>query len=96
MSEKLDFPREEVEWYPRIDYDKCISCGSCLDFCPHDVYAIEEEKVVVKNPYNCVVGCQGCQKVCEQEAISFPSRDWLKQRLRELREKYSKASQAQA
>jgi len=55
-----------------------------------------EIKVVVKNPYNCVIGCQGCQKVCEQDAISFPSRDWLKQRLRELREKYTKPSQAQA
>jgi len=25
-------------WYPVIDYEKCISCFSCVEFYPHDVY----------------------------------------------------------
>ena len=22
--------REEIEWYPTIDYDKCVGCGMCF------------------------------------------------------------------
>ena len=25
-------------WYPIIDEEKCLRCGTCVDFCPHDVY----------------------------------------------------------
>lgn len=27
-----------VNWYPVIDYDKCIGCMACSDMCRHGVY----------------------------------------------------------
>ena len=49
-------PRKEIEWYPKIDYDLCTSCGVCHQFCPNHVFENEGEKVVVARPYDCLVG----------------------------------------
>jgi len=46
------------------------------------------DKAVVVRPYDCLVGCESCRPRCPVGAISFPSRQELKQMLRELREKY--------
>ncbi len=74
-----DTPREEIPWYPEIDYDKCTSCGTCVDFCSHDTYDWDGEgRPVVANPYNCVVGCSGCRTQCPVEAIGFPPLSILK------------------
>lgn len=60
-------------WYPIIDYDKCIGCLACVNFCMHDVFAVENDKPVVVHPENCIEFCRGCQKgACDSGAISFP------------------------
>lgn len=59
-------------WYPVIDYEKCTSCLSCMEFCPHDVFKEENGKVIVSNPDNCVEFCRGCQKgACASDAITY-------------------------
>jgi NAD-dependent dihydropyrimidine dehydrogenase PreA subunit len=75
MSEKWNgIPREGISWYPTIDFEKCLSCGECVDFCSHHTYEKDATtgRPVVKSPYNCVVGCSGCKPECPAEAISFP------------------------
>ena len=80
---RLRVPREEIAWFPVIDTDLCNSCSSCYDFCPKDVFAsaaVEEglrrrPKMTVANPYNCIVLCSACRKVCAAEAISFPPKE---------------------
>ena len=59
------------DWFPIIDYDKCISCMTCVNFCPHGVYIEKEGKPFVKNKENCVDMCQGCKKICPKKAIQF-------------------------
>lgn len=87
MAERgyMGIPREKIPWFPTIDEEKCINCGSCLDFCSNNV--LEESEITMKviNPYNCVVGCSSCMKVCDYEAITFPSKDELIKWLYELR-----------
>lgn len=62
------------EWYPIIDYEKCTGCLACFEFCPHDVFVVENGKPKVVNPENCVLFCRGCQKgACEYDAILFPA-----------------------
>lgn len=81
MSEKklcddyLGIPRKEIPWYPSIDYKKCDNCKTCIKFCKLGVYEFEPKtnKTNVKNPYNCVVSCNGCEDKCPNSAISFPS-----------------------
>ncbi|WP_297069892.1 ferredoxin family protein [Thermococcus sp.] len=67
--------RKEIPWYPRIDYDRCIGCGICLMTCGgRTVYEWDFERMrpVVARPYNCLVGCDTCAKMCPRDAIIFP------------------------
>jgi len=85
-TDYMGIPREKIPWFPVIDPDKCTNCGSCLDFCSNNVFEAGDEATVVVNPYNCVVGCAACRKVCDSDAITFPSNDKLIGWLTELRE----------
>lgn len=59
-------------WYPVLDYEKCVDCGKCHDFCLFGVYAIEDGKVKVAQPQNCKNNCPACSRVCPAEAVIFP------------------------
>lgn len=80
MSEETyeGIPRSKIPWYPMIDYEKCVSCGKCVDYCTLGVLEFEEKEgkkmSVVKNPNNCVVFCTGCEEICPASAITHPSK----------------------
>ena len=82
----MGIPREKIPWCPRVDADKCIGCGECLETCPNNVFVMNEQtgKVEVANPDNCVVLCDKCAGFCPQEAISFPDKEATKQLLEKL------------
>ncbi|MEM2099309.1 MAG: ferredoxin family protein [Candidatus Bathyarchaeia archaeon] len=84
-------PRKEIPWYPSINYEKCVSCGKCVDYCKLGVYDFEEregrKKPVVKNPYNCVVLCTGCDPICPVGAITHPSKTETRKLIRQLKKK---------
>ena len=92
MTEEMykGIPRNKIPWYPTIDYEKCINCGKCVDYCTLGAYEFEEKdgkkRPVVKNPYNCVVLCTGCESQCPAGAITHPS----KQETRKIIEKLQK------
>lgn len=71
--------RENIHWFPTIDYNKCSRCMACMNKCTHGVYAKDDDNPKVVNKTACVVGCTGCQKVCPENAISHPSKEYLKQ-----------------
>lgn len=80
MSEStfMGVERDKIDWSPRIDYSKCNDCMECVEFCPHDVFEVreeEEQKLIVKNPNNCVVFCRACSKACGLDAIDFPNKN---------------------
>ncbi len=84
-------PRSKIPWHPTIDYEKCISCGKCVDYCKLGAYEFEEKQgrkvSVVKNPNNCVVFCTGCEEICPVDAIKFPSKKETREIIRKLRKK---------
>ena len=91
MSEEIwhGIPRSQIPWYPTTDYEKCITCGKCVDFCHMGVFAMEEKNgkkiTSVKNPYGCVVTCTGCDPVCPTGAIKHPSKKEFREKLNDLR-----------
>lgn len=88
MSEStfMGVPREKIDWSPRIDYDKCNDCMECVEFCPHNVFEIsEDKKLLVKNPENCVVFCRACSKTCGPDAIDFPNKNETTARIKAIR-----------
>jgi NAD-dependent dihydropyrimidine dehydrogenase PreA subunit len=82
----LGIPRRLLQWQPTIDTERCIGCGDCRDFCPNDVYALDEatNKMTVAQPLRCVVLCDKCATTCPQEAISFPDKAQFKEVVKEL------------
>jgi NAD-dependent dihydropyrimidine dehydrogenase PreA subunit len=84
-------PREKIPWYPTIDTDVCTGDQECINFCKNNVFEWDEENghPIVKNPFNCVVGCSACAKVCPVEAITFPTMQELRETVRQLREETS-------
>jgi len=89
-------PREKITWFPTIDYDACLGDRLCYDFCHNDVFVWDEEnqRPIVQNRLNCVVGCDSCAQLCPSEAIKFPSKEELRATLRRLREEAKKNEEA--
>jgi NAD-dependent dihydropyrimidine dehydrogenase PreA subunit len=86
-------PRSKIPWYPTIDYEKCINCGKCVEYCTLGTYTFEERngkrQPVVENPNNCVVLCKGCDSICPAEAIKHPLKTRTQEIIKELRKTYS-------
>lgn len=68
----VEYPRENVDWYPALDPEKCVQCGMCMN-CGRGVYAWEADGPRVANPYQCIVGCSTCGNLCLGRALSFPN-----------------------
>ncbi len=70
-------PRNKISWHPIIDYQKCVSCGKCVDFCHSNAFGVKEEKgkkrAIIRDIDACVVFCRGCEDICPAGAISHPS-----------------------
>ena len=67
-------------WFPTIFLDKCDCCNGtykCVNFCPHKVLEIREDKVAVVNPLGCIYACTSCANLCPKDAIIFPSRSTI-------------------
>lgn len=83
-------PRNKIPWDPKIDYNKCSTCGKCVDFCHTKTFKFEEvegKKRTVVNPNHCVVFCKGCESVCPAGAISHPSEEVTQKIIDELKPK---------
>lgn len=57
---------EDIE----VDKDKCISCGSCVKFCPTNAITVNEGEIAVIDIDACV-GCGACENICEEDAIKL-------------------------
>ncbi|MEJ2241850.1 MAG: 4Fe-4S binding protein [Candidatus Bathyarchaeota archaeon] len=44
--------RDKIPWNPSIDYEKCISCGTCVEYCKLGVYDTNENQkpIETRNP----------------------------------------------
>ncbi len=95
---KLKVPREKIPWFPVIDYDACIHDQECVNFCKNNVFGWNEALAVpeVARPYNCVVGCDACAKICPAEAIRFPPMEEFKVTLRKLIAEAAREAEAAA
>ncbi|MCE1273859.1 MAG: 4Fe-4S dicluster domain-containing protein [Chlorobiaceae bacterium] len=79
---RLLAPREEIAWFPSIDAAACNGCEACADMCRPGVFklgapetdaaVVRKPKMLVANPFNCLVLCARCEPVCPSGAITLP------------------------
>ncbi len=50
----------------------CKGCSICVEFCPKDVLALEENKISIKDKESCIL-CNMCGQMCPDFAISVES-----------------------
>ncbi len=56
----------------KLDVDKCIGCGMCIDVCPHGVLALIDDKCMIIERDACIE-CGACAGNCPVDAISVES-----------------------
>ncbi len=54
----------------KVDAEKCVGDGECVDVCPVEVYELQDGKAVPVNMEECL-GCESCVEVCESDAITI-------------------------
>jgi electron transfer flavoprotein alpha subunit len=55
----------------KIDNDKCIGCGACIDVCPFGALTLVDDLAVVNDK---CTACGACLDVCPVNALSLPDR----------------------
>jgi ferredoxin len=70
MLKTYDRPADHVHsaFQARIDPDRCISCGTCLERC--QIEALMEDDSMQVDPARCI-GCGLCISTCPENAISL-------------------------
>jgi uncharacterized protein (DUF362 family)/Pyruvate/2-oxoacid:ferredoxin oxidoreductase delta subunit len=63
---------------PKVIWDRCIACGTCIVGCPMEAISLVHEKAFIDDE-KCI-RCYCCHEVCPQEAIAL-HQSWLYQLL---------------
>ena len=50
----------------KVDKEKCVGCGVCVEVCPAQAITMDKGKAVISNQ---CVDCGRCVQACPQEAI---------------------------
>lgn len=53
----------------KIDVEKCVGCGTCVEECPSDALSLEDEIAIVDD--DLCTECGLCVEVCPSEALSL-------------------------
>jgi ferredoxin len=53
----------------KLNKEACISCGKCIEVCPHEVFKMKCNTLIVDNTDSCME-CGACLKNCPVAAIS--------------------------
>ena len=64
---------------PRVIWDRCIACGTCIEGCPVEAVSLVKERAFIDDD-KCI-RCYCCHELCPEEAIGLYS-SWLYQLLK--------------
>ena len=56
-----------------INYDLCLNCGTCADYCRFDAISFVEGRITIQE-INCD-GCKLCSRICPAKAITMVDSD---------------------
>jgi len=53
-----------------VNFDKCTGCGTCVDVCPVEAIALNDDSKACVNADECT-DCGACADECPSEAITL-------------------------
>jgi len=53
----------------KLNSDKCVGCGRCIEVCPHNVFSLENNKANIIDKDGCIE-CGACAKKCPGDSGS--------------------------
>jgi len=53
-----------------INREECVSCGTCVEECPEEAIAMDDEEIAKVDAAKCTE-CGTCVEACPSEAISI-------------------------
>lgn len=53
----------------KLNTEKCVGCGMCLEVCPHEVFRMENKKAVIADLDSCME-CGACMTNCAFGALT--------------------------
>lgn len=67
-------PRDEIQWWPTLNEDAWIGCGTRVVACGRQVYRFDFErtKAVVADPMNRMVGCTDLRRELSHQRDRLP------------------------
>jgi uncharacterized Fe-S center protein len=68
LSSRAGKLRQHSAGRPRVNDDKCIGCGTCVDWCPEDAVTLES---TARIDLDRCIGCGECVAVCPVGAVGF-------------------------
>lgn len=64
---RLKSQKTKIMGFPKVNLDRCIGCGSCVDVCPADAISLVDGKAVID--LDKCANCHACESVCPVDAI---------------------------
>jgi Dissimilatory sulfite reductase (desulfoviridin), alpha and beta subunits len=52
----------------KLNSELCKGCGKCIEVCPHNVFELQDKKVVIMNKDSCME-CGACVSNCAFQAL---------------------------
>lgn len=59
------------DWLPIIDAETCTGCGDCIEVCPTEALALQNNVAIVARPEACNYSAY-CEPICPVDAIALP------------------------
>jgi len=73
------FAKKAFTVRPRVIWDRCIACGTCIEGCPVQAISLVNERAFIEDD-ECI-RCYCCHELCPEEAVGLFS-SWLYQLLK--------------
>ncbi|MFW9856831.1 MAG: ATP-binding protein [Candidatus Thorarchaeota archaeon] len=71
LTASIPKEKQEILHVPELDPSKCNRCGMCIEVCPHNVFARDEDGTYQVQSVERCIECGACVLNCRGGAISF-------------------------
>lgn len=65
----IEIAKKLIRFYPKVDYNRCSRCGTCIKACPVKVISMRNNRIAID--YKKCIACFCCQEACPDAAMKI-------------------------